>query len=326
MKRLIRTSSSGFGLMLADRAEVVVPFAFRFIWGPLPSPDELATYVAARSDHHGPGAHWSDYVGKFPGSTNKRKDFALVEFCQLYESIELWFDPNPDDQLQLIWLLDYLRSYPKIAARLKLRIVHFDLIGADTEGLRTWSVRAVDVTARELETATMVWQAYRAPTPKACFDLLGRDLTALPLLKSALLELLEELPSGTTGLGATEMRLLALVARGYTSTNELLHMQTLGQPQLFGEWETGFLLEGLAHGPRPAVRGLDDQLRTLQRQNYRARQVAYWRSRLSLTEFGEAIVVYEEDFSRHNPIDRWWGGTRLTNDRMWRWNPALIAP
>ena len=38
----------------------------------------------------------------------------------------------------------------------------------------------------------MVWQAYRAPTPKACFDLLGRDLTALPLLKSALLELLEE--------------------------------------------------------------------------------------------------------------------------------------
>ena len=32
-------------------------------------------------------------------------------------------------------------------------------------------------------------------------------------------------------------------------------------------------------------------------------------SRLSLTEFGKAIVAHKEDFSRHNPIDRWWGGT-----------------
>jgi hypothetical protein len=44
------------------------------------------------------------------------------------------------------------------------------------------------------------------------------------------------------------------------------------------------------------------------------------------TEFGKVIVAHQEDFSRHNPIDRWWGGTRLTNDRLWRWNPALVAP
>jgi len=47
---------------------------------------------------------------------------------------------------------------------------------------------------------------------------------------------------------------------------------------------------------------------------------------LSLTEFGEAIVAHKEDFSLHNPIDRWWGGTRLTNDRLWRWNPSLMKP
>ena len=27
-----------------------------------------------------------------------------------------------------------------------------------------------------------------------------------------------------------------------------------------------------------------------------------------------------DDFSRHNPIHRWWGGTELTNDRLWRWD------
>ena len=32
---------------------------------------------------------------------------------------------------------------------------------------------------------------------------------------------------------------------------------------------------------------------------------------------------------RHNPIKRWWGGTELTNERLWRWDREsrlLVAP
>ena len=50
---------------------------------------------------------------------------------------------------------------------------------------------------------------------------------------------------------------------------------------------------------------------------------------LSLTAFGEAVLAQAEDFSRHNPIHRWWGGTKLTNDNLWRWDATsrvLIAP
>jgi hypothetical protein len=39
----------------------------------------------------------------------------------------------------------------------------------------------------------------------------------------------------------------------------------------------------------------------------------------------EAIIAGHDDFSRHNPIHRWWGGTELTNDRLWRWDPAARA-
>ena len=141
-----------------------------------------------------------------------------------------------------------------------------------------------------------------------------------------MLDLLDELPSRTTGLGATEMRMLELIARGYSLTNALFHLRSLRQTRIFNEWEHGYLLDGLAHGPQPAVAGLDDELRTLSRENLGARLSAYHRSRLSLTEFGEAIVAHKEDFSRHNPIDRWWGGTRLTSDRLWRWNPMLMKP
>jgi hypothetical protein len=156
--------------------------------------------------------------------------------------------------------------------------------------------------------------------------LLGRDLSVLPLLRPVLVDLLEELPCNATGLGATEMRLLELIARGYSLTNGLFHLRSLRQTRVFGESELGSLLEGLAHGPRPAITGLDDELRTLKESNHRARHAAYIRSELSLTEFGKAIVAHREDFSLHNPIDRWWGGTRLTNDRLWRWESALMKP
>jgi hypothetical protein len=326
MKRLILTSQSGLGLMQSNLADVVIPFCFRFVAGPLPSADELTTYVAARSEKHGPGSHWSDFVGPWPQAHKGRKDLGLVEVCQPYETVELWFDPTPNDQLELIWLLDFFCSHPETAARLRLRLVDFELLGPTPEELGRWQVRAVDVTRDELETASVTWQAYRATTPEACFDLLGRDLSALPLLRPVLLDLLEELPSSATGLGATEMRLLELIARGYSLTNAVFYLGGLRQRRVFNSGEIGFLLEGLAHGPRPAVAGLDDELRTIGRKNYRDRDAAYKRSRLSLTEFGKAIVAYKEDFSRHNPIDRWWGGTRLTNDRLWRWNPALMKP
>jgi hypothetical protein len=326
MKRLILTSSFGLDLMGSGLAEVGIPFVFRFVWGPLPSPDELAAYVAARSETHRPGAHWSDFVGRWPQDAKARKHLSLVEFCEAYEVVELWFDPDPNDQLLLIWLLDYFRSHPETVAKSRLRLVDLELIGLPREGLGRWKVPAVDLTEDELETAHLAWQAYRATTPEACFGLLGKNLSALPLLKPALLDLLEELPSSTTGLGATEMRFLELIARGYTLTNALFHLRSLRRTRVFKELELGPLLEGLAHGPVPAVAGLDDELRTIRRENLRDRHAAYLRSELSLTEFGKAVLAHQEDFSRHNAIHRWWGGTELTNDRLWRWDPVLTAP
>jgi hypothetical protein len=326
MKPLILTSLSGSSLMRTDLADHVIVFSFRFVWDRLPSADELATYAAARSEKNGPGEHWSDFTGRWRKANEGRQDLGLVEFCEPYETIELWFDPDPNDQLLLIWLLDYFQAHPKTAAKLVLRLVDFDLMMASEEELRGREVFDVPVTKAELETASMSWQAYRAPTPESCVDLLSKNLSALPLLRPALVDLLAELPSGVTGLGATEMRLLEVLARGFESTNALFHLRTLRSTHIFREFEIGYLLDGLAHGPRPAVAGLDDELRTLKRENFRDRHTAYLRSRLSLTEFGKAIVACKEDFSRHNPIDRWWGGTHLTNDRLWRWNPALVAP
>ena len=75
--------------------------------------------------------------------------------------------------------------------------------------------------------------------------------------------------------------------------------------------------------------GLDEGPFTDEMHDGRDRYQRYKRSRLSLTELGQAILVGHDDFSRYNPIHRWWGGTELTNDRLWRWDvekQVLIAP
>ena len=61
----------------------------------------------------------------------------------------------------------------------------------------------------------------------------------------------------------------------------------------------------------------------------RARRRRYFKSKLALTPLGSAVLAQTDDFTRHNLIRRWWGGTKLTNKQLWRWDPdnkTLIAP
>src|ERR1051326_3142311 len=115
MKRLILTSSHGASLEKTGRADVTVFFVFKFAWGELPTPQKLASFLAARSDQS-QGEHWSHYIMR-----RRRDDLSLADFCKLYDEIELWFDPTPTDQLQLIWLLDFFSSHPDIVSKLKIR-------------------------------------------------------------------------------------------------------------------------------------------------------------------------------------------------------------
>lgn len=244
----------------------------------------------------------------------------VIEICGV-DLVELWFDPEPNSQLQLIWILDYLRSEPSITQKLRLRRVDFDLRGADPAELHHRDVQQFDIAESDFEAASMAWEAFCAPTPQLCAGLLGRPLGKLSFLKPAMEDLLAELLSPATGLGATETRLLQRIAGGHDRTDALFRPGALGT-RVFDQWEMGALLEGLAFGPAPAVAGLDGKLATLDPDNARSRNAAFRRSRLSLTEFGEAVLAGREDFPRHNPIRRWWGGTLLTNERLWRWMPS----
>jgi hypothetical protein len=330
MTRLILTadSSSAAGLKLAGRADIAVALEPRLVWGPIPSQDELAAFVAVRSIQK-PGSHWPDHVS--PGHMNEfgGGNFGLIELCQRCETIELWFEPKPNAQLVLIWLLDYLHSHADTAiiAKLILFLVDSSLGGVDPKALAKWRFPTDGVTNDHLEIASLAWRAYRAPTPLACFDLLNRDLSVLPQLRRRIVDLLEELPARATGLGASETRILELISAGYTHPFDLFpHYKQRFQRHVFGYWEVGALLDGLALAPVPAISGLAEFPFTIEMHESSSRLKRYKESRLSLTALGKALLTQADNFSGHNPIDRWWGGTRLTNDHLWRCNPVLIEP
>jgi hypothetical protein len=304
MSRLILTfdDSAGGALKGARIADRVIPLGLRFVWGALPSPSELKN--EARVD-----------------------SLSLIEFCERFDTIELWADPEPNVQLQLIWLLDYLRPHPNVVARLALMQTNVRIGSLAPEQWDTQ--RPVPIHGDHLEIAGAAWAAWRAPTPAAWFDLLAQDLSALPQLWGAVLALLEELPMRTTGLGATEMRMLELLAEGRRHPHDLFPGDGKPNERTYDYWEVGELLDGLARCPAPAVSGLtegpfDDALHDDKHRHDRYRQ-----SRLSLTELGKAVLAQSDDFSRHNPIHRWWGGTELTTDHLWRWDPSerrLVVP
>jgi hypothetical protein len=321
MTRLILTTSdSGAGsLMQAGIADIVVPFGFRFVWGPLPSDAELETMLGPGSLDHFPQKRLGEFHSKGMGT---------LDLCERCETIELWIDPDPNAQLTLIWLLDYLRHHSNIASKLTLVQADFAIGNHLPEEVATWRLPAAKILSDHLEQASAAWRAYRTPTPQDWFDLLSKDLSILPRLRTAAIKLLEELPMRATGLGATEMRMLQLLMEGIANPIGLFPHHR-HQRKVFGYWEAGSLLDGLAHCPAPAVSGLGEGPFTEEMHNDRRRHERYVKSRISLTAFGETILTWKEDFSRHNPISRWWGGTRLTNDNLWRWDPryrSVIAP
>ncbi|WP_027527838.1 hypothetical protein [Bradyrhizobium sp. Ec3.3] len=312
-------------LRQAGMMNVVLGFCLRFVWGRLPSEEQLVMGLEPRSAKHcNIGDHWLDDVQKCQLKGFGTRDIGFFELCEKFDSIEVWVDPQPNDQLVLVWLLNLLRPYKEITT--KLSLVHTDdaVAGYQPESVVEWKLPAFKVADSHLTLASRAWRAWRAPTPEPWFDLLAKDLTILPRLRSAVITMLAELPDVQSGLGENEMGMLGWIEDEGTEPREVL--RAVEYREVFDELEAGELLRALAQGPAPAIIELGEVPLDTSEE---ARPYPFRGGRIALTELGRAIMAGEEDFSRHSSIHRWWGGTELTNERLWRWDPksrSLVAP
>src|ERR1700722_10105573 len=98
MRLILTTSDSGAGsLRQTGLADIVIPFGFRFVWGPLPSDADLVSSLSRGSPQpDGTIDLWlknayRKYFGEIAGN-----GIGLIDLCERCETIELWIDPDPN--------------------------------------------------------------------------------------------------------------------------------------------------------------------------------------------------------------------------------------
>jgi redox-sensitive transcriptional activator SoxR len=259
-------------------------------------------------------------------SSLERRDRQLVEALREGTHVVLWFEHDLYDQLQLLEVLTLARE---IGAAPELIVVDsfpakpaFRGLGElSADELETlWPTRRM-AGAEVLEAAATAWDALRTSEPEPLAQWAGHGSQELPFLATALQRLLEELPAPADGLSGTEWRALQAIAAGaQTPQAAFVAAQELEQAPFLGDaWfyralaelgrGLGRLVETQDGEPLPAPPPLSDGY-------------VFARLQLRLTKEGLRVLRGEADRVDLLGIDRWIGGSHVTPEFGWRWDPA----
>jgi hypothetical protein len=261
-------------------------------------------------------------------SSLEERDRQLLEAFRAELQVVLWFEHDLYDQLQLVDALALAHRHESVPDLIVIGSFpgkpSFAGLGelTATELETLWPSRH-RATPAVLEVATSAWAAVRAPEPTALVEWATREVAELPFLAVALRRLLEELPAPGDGLSGTERRALQAVAvGGHSPPAAFAAAQRLEEAPFLGDawfyrvlWALGQgatrLLETDEGTPLPPPPPLGD-----------SRQFA--RLQLRLTATGDHTLRGEADRVELLGIDRWIGGTHVTPDSAWRWDPSEL--
>jgi hypothetical protein len=251
-----------------------------------------------------------------------RERDALLREHRRFPRIDLWFEHDLYDQLQLWQVLSLLHAFGRHEG---VRLVQADdyLGRQPPDTLVRFEANARDVTPALTALGAKLWDAVTAPTPAPMAALLEEDTSDLPFAHAATGRFLEELP-GSDGLSRSERQILRAVADG-AGPLHAVYKASLAMEEAEFVADLGFLrcTLGLAFGPRPLLRGLIDPHLPGDDAAYRAAFAAA----PQLTPAGQAVLAGKADHIQLNGIDRWLGGTHLRTEQVWRWaGERLLSP
>ncbi|WP_316862565.1 DUF1835 domain-containing protein [uncultured Cohaesibacter sp.] len=247
-----------------------------------------------------------------------RERLDLIRSHQQFDRIELWFEHDLYDQLQILQCLDMLNRFGRINNVIIVQTqTYLGMQSADTIG--RFQDLALPVLDRMFAFASRAWKAYVSEGPEAINQLRSEPIPGFPFLKQALLRLLQELP-GPDGLSRTERQIIYTLDRG-VSRPGMLFAQVLNMEEaaFLGDWAFFNILSSLQFCNRPVLTGLPQAFKPSIFQDDDQRK-EFITSPLHLTEFGKGILATKADFLSENGLHRWWGGTELTTTDHWRWH------
>lgn len=245
-----------------------------------------------------------------------------------YDRVELWFEHDLYDQLQLIQLLDFFASEKRTEGLFLVQAGDY-LAVQSSETLRTLEDEAVAVGPHHCALAARGWHAFGASTPAAMRALNDTETADLPYMRPAFRRLLQELPNAGGGLSLTQERALAALAKGpLTAAALFARTQELEAARFLGDASFFRLVDRLAFCKTPLVTGVSfpslEAAAGPPHPGYRA----YTAAQVELTDAGRQALAGTLDHVRANGIERWLGGTQLTPGTLWRRDPEgeIVAP
>ena len=314
MSRLIITNGDSAADLLVEAGigDLVLPWRDSLHEGPVPdADDDLFSLIRAKYLSEGDEAE----------TATIQKDFRLrLDILRNhgdYERIELWFEHDLYDQLQILQSLDMLARMGRINNVFLVQApTYLGMQRPDTIG--RFEELGLPVLDRMFAFASRAWHAYISEGPGAVDALRREPIPGFPFMGQALLRALQELPD-KDGLSRTERQVLYSLNRGTNRPGMLFaQVQNMEEGAFLGDVSFFRILSGLQYCNRPALTGLpqDFKARILQDTPQRKEFIT---SPLHLTDFGKEVLSGKADFLSENGLHRWWGGTELTTRNHWRW-------
>jgi hypothetical protein len=244
------------------------------------------------------------------------------------DRVELWFEHDLYDQLQLIQLLDFFAQERRSEGLFLVQAD--DYLGLQTpEALAALQPNARPVRSDQFALAQSAWAAFTGPTPEKIPPFAFDDHASLPYLASALRRLLLELPAVASGVSLTEERCLAALRDSPRSVGALFKItQEQEQARFLADLPFFKLLDGLGFGATPLLGGLPCRSKACVTGSDEGNYRAFAKAELTLTDAGRAALDGRFDHAQENGIARWFGGTLLKAGSIWRRDQRgqLVSP
>ncbi|SNY93669.1 hypothetical protein SAMN04515647_3981 [Cohaesibacter sp. ES.047] len=314
MATLIITNGTSAADLLreAQIGDAILPWEDVLHEGPVPDADDTL-FAAIRSKALADG-----YVHTEASVMETFKNrFDILRAHQDFDRIDLWFEHDLYDQLQILQVLDMLSRFGRTNnVFITQAPTYLGMQKPDT--ISRFEELTLPVLDRMFAFASKAWHAYTSGGPEAVNALRKEPIPGFPFMGHALLRALQELP-GSDGLSRTERQILYSLDRGVTRPGMLFaQVQNMEEAIFLGDLTFFQILSGLQYCQRPALTGLPQDFKARILSNSEQRK-EFITSPLHITDFGKKALSGHADFLSENGLHRWWGGTELTTADHWRW-------
>lgn len=299
-------------LTAAGSRAIIMPWRDALHDGPIPPLDTLEAVSAVRAEHL---AEVFKFDPETVAATFAERDAVMRRHAE-FDRVELWFEHDLYDQLQLLQILDFFAKEGRSEGIVIVQADSFFAMERPDTVMR-FAIDGVRVSPSLLEMAATVWGELTSPTPERIAKRAARPIKGFPFLQQALARFLEELPQPKTGLNRTEMRLLDSLGLEDMSAAALFHQARQAEEAAFmGTWPFYAVIDSLAFCDFPLIEGLHAPYSHADSEVH----AEYVTAPLRLTMVGEDILAGDQDHVSTNGIKRWWGGTQMSGFSAWRFN------